>query len=100
MGSGDHINIVACFAKSKYGAPTELEIRNGQDNRMFKPYNVSQAGSENSSGLVINLRSRFGIKAQNSSDILVLSLVIIDNATGKRIYTQSAAQYDVVYYSK
>tara|TARA_B110000503_G_C7134031_1_gene408049 strand:+ start:233 stop:2050 length:1818 start_codon:yes stop_codon:yes gene_type:complete len=100
MGSGDHINIVACFAESKYGAPTELEIRNGQDNRMFKPYNVSQAGSENSSGLVINLRSRFGIKAQNSSDILVLSLVIIDNATGKRIYTQSAAQYDVVYYSK
>jgi hypothetical protein len=100
MGSGDHINVVACFVQTKYGAPTELEIQNGQDYRMYKPYNVSQAGNEYSSGLEINLKNRFSIMAQNSSENLVLTLKIVDNATGKTIYADSAAQYGVVRYAK
>jgi hypothetical protein len=100
MGSGDHINVVACFVQTKYGAPTELEIQNGQDYRMYKPYNVSQAGNEYSSGLEINLKNRFSIMAQNSSKNLVLTLKIVDNATGKTIYADSAAQYGVVRYAK
>jgi hypothetical protein len=100
MGSGDHINVVACFVQTKYGAPTELEIQNGQDYRMYKPYNVSQAGNEYSSGLEINLKNRFSIMAQNSSKNLVLTLKIVDNGTGKTIYADSAAQYGVVRYAK
>lgn len=100
MGNGDHINIVACFVADKYGAPTELEIQNGQDYQMFKPYNLLQAGREYSSGLMIDLRSGFSLKAQNSSDMLVLTIEIVDNATGMKIYTDSAAQYGVVSYAK
>ena len=50
--------------------------------------------------LEINLKTRFSIMAQNSSDNLVLTLKIVDNATGKTIYADSAAQYGVVRYAK
>lgn len=100
MSGGGHINISACFVGGKYGAETELEIRNGQDYQMYKAYNLRQAGSEYASGLEINLRNRFSLMAQNSSEYLVLTLEIVDNASGSRIYTESASQYGVVRYDR
>jgi hypothetical protein len=100
MGGGDHINIVACFVGSgSYGVDTELEITNGQNYQMYKPYNLTQAGSEYYSGFEIDLRDSFTIKAQNSSENLVLSLKIVDNATGTTLYQDSAAEYGVIYVS-
>ena len=97
MSGGDHINIVACFVGSgSYGIDTELEITNGQNYQMYKPYNLSQAGSEYYNGLEINLRNNFKIFAQNSSEYLVLSLKIVDNATGATLYQDSASQYGVI----
>jgi hypothetical protein len=97
MSGGDHINIVACFVGSgSYGVDTELEITNGQNYQMYKPYNLSQAGSEYYNGLEINLRNNFKIFAQNSSEYLILSLKIVDNATGATLYQDSAAQYGVI----
>ena len=97
MSGGDHINIVACFVGSgSYGVDTELEITNGQNYQMYKPYSLSQAGSEYYNGLEINLRNNFKIFAQNSSEYLVLSLKIVDNATGATLYQDSAAQYGVI----
>ena len=100
MGGGDHINIVACFVGSgSYGVDTELEITNGQNYQMYKPYNLTQAGSEYYSGFEIDLRDSFTIKAQNSSENLVLSLKIVDNATGTTLFQDSAAEYGVIYVS-
>jgi len=97
MGGGDHINIFGCFAGSgSYGADTELEITNGQNYQMYKVYNLGQAGNEYSTGLEINLKESFKIFAQNSAEYLVLSLKIIDNATGATLYQDSAAQYGVI----
>jgi len=96
MGGGDHINIAACFVGGTYGVDTELEITNGQNYQMYKPYNLSQAGSEYTSGLEINLRDSFKIFAQNSAEYLILSLKIIDNATGANVYEDSAAQFGVI----
>ena len=100
MGGGDHINIVACFVGGSYGVDTELEITNGQNYQMYKPYNLSQAGSEYYNGLEINLKDSFTIIAQNSSENLLLSLEIVDNATGMKLYEDSASQYGVVSYRK
>ena len=100
MGGGDHTNIVACFVGGTYGVDTELEIQNGQDYQMYKVYNLSQAGIETYNGLEIYLRSSFNIKAQNSSEFLLLSLEIIDNATGMNLYVDSAAEFGVVSYVK
>ncbi|MBT4204109.1 MAG: hypothetical protein HOE17_06005 [Rhodobiaceae bacterium] len=97
MGGGDHINIFGCFAGSgSYGADTELEITNGQNYQMYKVYNLGQAGKEYRTGLEINLKESFKIFAQNSAEYLVLSLKIIDNATGATLYQDSAAQYGVI----
>ena len=100
MGGGDHINIVACFTGGSYGVDTELEITNGQNYQMYKPYNLRQAGSEYSSGFEIDLRDSFTIIAQNSSEYLLLSLEIIDNSNGMKIYEDSASQFGVVSYRK
>ena len=97
MGGGDHINIFGCFAGSgSYGADTELEITNGQNYQMYKVYNLGQAGKEYRTGLEINLKESFKIYAQNSAEYLMLSLKIIDNATGATLYQDSAAQYGVI----
>ncbi|MDA9057946.1 hypothetical protein N9K59_01615 [Candidatus Thioglobus sp.] len=97
MGGGDHINIFGCFAGSgSYGADTELEITNGQNYQMYKVYNLGQAGNEYRTGLEINLKESFKIYAQNSAEYLMLSLKIIDNATGATLYQDSAAQYGVI----
>jgi fructose-specific phosphotransferase system component IIB len=96
MGGGDHISIVACFSGGSSGVDTELEITNGQNYQMYKIYNLRSAGSEYQSGFEINLRNSFKIFAQNSSKSLVLSLKIIDNATGATLYQDSASQYGVI----
>ena len=96
MGGGDHINIFGCFAGGSNGVDTELEITNGQNYQMYKVYNLGQAGNEYNTGLEINLRESFKIFAQNSAEYLVLSLKIIDNATGATVFEDSAAQYGVI----
>ena len=96
MGGGDHINIFGCFAGGSNGVDTELEITNGQNYQMYKVYNLGQAGNEYSTGLEINLKESFKIFAQNSAEYLVLSLKIIDNATGATVFEDSAAQYGVI----
>ena len=93
MSGGDHINIFGCFVGGKYGVDTELEITNGQNYQMYKVYNLGQAGNEYRTGLEINLKESFKIFAQNSAEHLVLSLKIIDNATGATVFEDSAAQY-------
>jgi hypothetical protein len=95
-GGGDHLNIFGCFAGGSSGVDTELEITNGQNYQMYKVYNLGQAGNEYSTGLEINLKESFKIFAQNSSEYLVLSLKIIDNATGATVFEDSAAQYGVI----
>ena len=96
MGGSDHINIFGCFAGGSNGVDTELEITNGQNYQMYKVYNLGQAGNEYNTGLEINLRDSFKIFAQNSAEYLVLSLKIIDNATGASVFEDSAAQYGVI----
>ena len=96
MGGGDHINIFGCFAGGSNGVDTELEITNGQNYQMYKVYNLGQAGNEYRTGLEINLKESFKIYAQNSAKSLVLSLKIIDNATGATVFEDSASQYGVI----
>jgi hypothetical protein len=96
MSGSDHINIVACFVGGTYGVDTELEVRNGDAYQLYKPYNLNQAGTEYYSGLEINLRENFEIKAQNSSENLILSLEIIENFTGNSVFIKSVGEFGVI----
>lgn len=95
--SGQNYITQACFSGSgKYGADTELEIRNGSNYKLYKPYELHQLGNTSGSGLQIPLRNRFEIKAQNSNETLVLNLVIKSTATGEVLFQKSAARYGVI----
>ena len=95
MGTNDHINILACFAGDRNGADTELEIKNGNQYGMYKAYNISGLGREYRDGFHIKLDHNFSIKAQNSHDILTLSLKIKDSQ-GNVVFQKSVAQYGVI----
>ena len=96
MSGQSHLNIIPCFAKSKYGAETELEVRNGETYALYKFYNLSEAGRETYDGLEIPLKRSFNIQAQNANETLLLTVQIIDNGTGDVIYTDAASQYGVI----
>jgi hypothetical protein len=91
---GAHTNLVSCFAGD---VGTELEIRNGNNYRMYKSFELYQLGHERPrEGLILPLGKNFEIKAQNSSDTLTLTLKIRETSTGKLIFTKSAAKYGVI----
>ena len=67
--NGSHANIVACFSGGQYGADTDFTL-NG---KIYKAYNINQAGDENSEGLAFDLTNDFSVVAQNANDFLILS---------------------------
>ena len=96
--NGNHLNIMACFVGAgRYGADTQLEITNGSFYKLYPSHNVSRAGRETREGLVIDLKSNFQIKAQNSADNLILSVKIYDRLTNKLLFNKSAAKYGPIY---
>ena len=99
--NGQHINIAACFSGSQYGVDTELEINNGGAYKMYKPWELQQAGREvYGQGVTISMKKNFLIKAQNTSDTLLLGLKIKEVSTGRVIYEKSVGRFGVVYFQK
>jgi hypothetical protein len=91
---GSHTNLVSCFAGD---VGTELEIRNGSNYGMYKAFDLYRLGREQPrEGLVLPLSANFEMKAQNSNDTLTLTIKIRETATGRIIYTKSAAKYGVI----
>jgi hypothetical protein len=73
-----------------------LELTNGQQYGLYKAWNISQLGREDRDGFRIDLNNNFAIKAQNSSDTLILGLKIVGAQTGKIYYQKQVAQYGVI----
>jgi hypothetical protein len=92
-----NINIVACFSGGSNSIDTELELSNGKRYGLYKPWDIIQLGREDSEGFKIDLNSEFSIKAQNSSDTLILGLKIIDLQTGKVFFEKQVGHYGVIY---
>lgn len=95
-GMPDHINILACFAKSGYGADTELTLKNGNSTNMYKAYNLLSAGVEQRDGFHIDLRPGSALMAQNAHKTLILGLKVYDRKTGKLVMGNQVAQYGIV----
>jgi hypothetical protein len=94
VGESSLVTLVACFT-TKY-TNTELELKNGDDYRMFTPRDLLSAGHITESGLEIPLRSSFSLKAQNAAENLLLTVKVIDNKTGQVAFKKSASQFGVV----
>jgi hypothetical protein len=86
--------IQACMSND--GLTTELELQNGSDYRMFKLHDVSQAGTQGSQGLEIELRRSFDLRISNASDTLVLTVVVLRREDGRELFRRSAARFGAV----
>ncbi len=91
-----NLNILACFSGGRSAADTELELRNGSQYGLYKAWNISQLGRTDQYGFKIDLNNSFAIKAQNSSDTLILGLKIIGAQTGKVYFEKQVGQYGVI----
>lgn len=87
---GEHINIYACFEN------TELKVTNNGRTKVYKVYDLAQAGTEHRDGLHIELSENFDLRAQNSQEYLVLGLVV-RNASGDIVYEDQAGRYGTVW---
>jgi len=88
------LNIQACLSNSGIG--TEVELRNGNEYRMYKIYDIEQIGNWDGSDMRIDLRKNFELKAQNADETLILNLVVKDRASGKILFQKSAARFGVI----
>jgi hypothetical protein len=95
LNPGEHLSIWACF-NSVNSVPTDLEISDGTSQRIYKIHNLGQAGSEMRDGFHIKLASHFQIKAQNSSDSLILELIVRNLTSGQVLYQREVSQFGVV----
>lgn len=87
--NGQNYNVLACFKDS------ELKITTAQGGKLYKVYNLEQAGVSDRTGLHISLPEHFELNAQNSQRTLVLSVSITDS-TGKVVYSDQQGQWGVV----
>jgi hypothetical protein len=92
--SDQKTNVQACLSNS--GVETEVELRNGNEYRMYKIYDINQIGNWDGSDMQIDLRKNFEIKAQNANKNLILNLVVKDRSSGKILFQKSAAMFGVI----
>lgn len=89
-------NLAVCFLGSNSNG-TELSLRNGDEVRVYKGYELQQLGREQQDGLHIPLQRRFEIKAQNDSKDAILTMTIKNTATGEQLNKQAAGMWKIVY---
>lgn len=95
--NGEHVNIMACFVGGRYSPDTQVEFGSSPTNtRLYQGWELSQIGNEYQTGFVFDAKAPIYIKAQNSSENLILSLELYDRRSGRWIYKKDAARFGVV----
>lgn len=88
--------LMVCLAGGSRGVNTELEITNGGEYGLYKPWDINRIGEHTREGVYINLHSNFFIKAQNAHDYVTLGIEVIENKTKKVIYQKQVSKYGVI----
>jgi hypothetical protein len=91
--NGSHINIAACFVDKSNG--TDLKVTKNGSTKLYKAWELGNAGSEQGDGLHIDLPKSFSIKAQNAHKTLTLGIVITDTA-GNEVYSDAVGKWGVI----
>ncbi len=92
---GVHFPVHACFAGQ---VQTELELRNGNDYKMYTLVDIMQI-RQDQTGISFDLRNKFEIKMQNSRDNLILNLKVYNRTSNSIVYEKSAARFGVIRFS-
>lgn len=91
--NGSNFSAFGCFDGR---VQTQLELRNGSDYNLYQAYQLNQIGQQKSSGLIINLKNSFSLKAQNSSFNSILGVKIIDRENSKIVFQKKVGTYGVI----
>lgn len=91
--NGSNFSAFGCFDGK---VQTQLELRNGNDYNLYQAYQLNQIGQQKSSGLVINLKSSFSLKAQNSSFNSILGVKIVNRSSGEIAFQKKVGTYGVI----
>jgi len=95
-GLGRHANIYICFAGGKNRVDTELKLRNGGLSRVYKVFNLGDAGQERDDGFHIDLENSFELQVQNAHEHAVLGLKIINRTSGRTVFQDQAGHFGVI----
>lgn len=93
---GEHTQIIGCFAGSSTRPSTDFELKNGDSYGLYKNFEIENLGRETRAGLEMPLSRGFAITAQNSSDILVLGLKIVNKYTHQVVYQKQVGEFGVI----
>ena len=93
--NGIPVNFISCF----YGdnsVNTEIEIKNGQEYKLYQGFEFSNKFPNDKGAKVVNLRSNYSIVAQNAASNLILGLKILDRKTGVIVFEKQVSQFGAI----
>jgi hypothetical protein len=98
---GRTVATMQCFMRSEGGFNGKLEISNGSDYAMYTGIELAMAIRnqrlvDTREGIFVKLRENFDVAAQSSADDSKVTIKIIDNKTGKPVFTKSGTQFQPV----
>ena len=99
--TSSHSSVIICFAPSEGGIATKLELRQGGEYGLFGATDLQRLGREEAGvGLIIPLRSSFELKAENSSNMFVLTVRIRDSRDGNELFVKSVDRFGTIEISR
>jgi len=90
---GSNLPVHVCFSGD---VRTELELRNGDQYKMYTMVDILQIRPNQQGGITFDLRNKFELKMQNSHDYFILNLKIYNRATQQIGFEKSAAHFGVI----
>ncbi len=92
--AGDYPTVIeGCFSGN---VNTELELRNGSNYGLYKDYQINTIAKNTKDGYLINLRKNFELKAQNSSDSLILGAKIYKRSNNSLVFEKQVSRFGVI----
>ena len=93
--NGFPVNFISCLYGSN-GVNTEIEIKNGQEYKLYQGAEFSNIFPDDNGAKVVNLRSNYSIVAQNASSNLILGVKIVDRKTGATVLEKQVSKFGAI----
>lgn len=92
-----HLSLMPCFLGASTGLNTQLELRTPDQYGMYQATGLFKLGREiPGEGLKVSLKSPFSLRAQNADKNLLLTIRVIEKASGRVLFIKSAAQFEAI----
>jgi hypothetical protein len=71
-------------------------LRNGDQYKLYKVYQLGEAGKMTRNGLKVLLRELLEIKLQNVHPVFALELTIIATKSGQKVFQKATSEFGVI----